>query len=117
MNKIYLTLTALNRYLGGASLRPGQEIVIRKDKDNCYDDEAIEAVLQKNGGRIAYVANSVHTVARGTHSAGYLYNMIGDSAECIIRFIVSEDCAIAELETNENEDLTGKQEDLNGENA
>ena len=53
-----------------------------------------------NGYKCGYVANSVHSVARGTYSAGRVYDQIKDEARCAVRFILAEEgCLIAELET------------------
>lgn len=92
---MFVTLTHLADFMGIEYFRPGMEILLRKDPDNLYDDEAIE-VYGKEGQKLGYVANSVGTVARGTHSAGYVYDKIGDNAKCIIRFVTQEE-AIAEI--------------------
>lgn len=68
---------------------------LKKDPDNCYDDEAIVA-CDKHGCKCGYVANSVSTVARGTYSAGRVYDRIPDEEKCIIRFI-TEECLIGEI--------------------
>lgn len=46
-----------------------------------------------------YVANSVHTKSKGTHSAGCIYNMFDDTCKCVVRFIYDKG-AIAEIEHN-----------------
>ena len=74
----------------------GDELNLKKEKNNEYDDEAI--VASKENMKSAYVANSVSSVARGTFSAGRIYDLIGEEAKCVIRFILSEqDVMIAEL--------------------
>ncbi len=74
----------------------GDELTLKKEKNNEYDDEAI--VASKENMKSAYVANSVSTVARGTFSAGRIYDLIEEEARCIIRFILVEsDVMIAEL--------------------
>ena len=76
-------------------LKVGEELILKKDKDNEYDDEAI--IAYKEDMKCAYVANSVSTVARGTFSAGRIYDLIGEEAKCVIRFILAEeDVMIAE---------------------
>jgi hypothetical protein len=69
---------------------------LKKDYENKYDDEAIEVDLE-SVGKIGYVANSPHTVARGTKSAGRIYDTFKDECRASIRFIV-KDTVIAELE-------------------
>lgn len=92
---MYITITRSNNYLGIESYIIGQELVLVKDKDNRYDDESI-LVKTTTDAKCGYVANSVNSVARGTHSAGYIYNMIKDDQKCLVSFIV-EDKVIAEI--------------------
>ena len=66
-----------------------------RKSDNIYDDEAI-MVYGPHDVKCGYVANSVCSVARGTLSAGRLYDRISDSASCQISFIL-DDCIIAQL--------------------
>ena len=94
-DKYYITITHIDEYAGNTAVRPGMKLILKKDHDNCYDDEAIQ-VNSQNGCKYGYVANSVHTVCRGTHSAGYMYRLIGETGECIVRFC-TEEFAIAEV--------------------
>ncbi len=95
-NSIFLTVTQINEYAGFEAFRPGMRLRLRKDHDNPYDDEAI-ACFGCGGGKYGYVANSVRTVIRGTHSAGWLQHLFAEEAECTVRF-VAEESAIAELD-------------------
>lgn len=92
---MYITIEKINDYLGTESLKIGQELILIKDVDNYYDDEAIK-VLTINNATCGYVSNSTETVARGTHSAGYIYKDIKNNQKCIISFILN-DCVIARL--------------------
>ncbi len=92
---MYITLNGFARYLGIEECKIGQKYTLKKDINNIYDSEAI-AVYSDNDVKVAYVANSVNTVAKGTHSAGYVYNLIKNDSKCKILFIVDE-TAIAEL--------------------
>ena len=92
--KIYITSNHLDEQTGLFSLKVNDELVLMKDKKNPYDDEAI--AVYRNDLKCAYVANSVCTVARGTYSAGRLYDKIKEKASCIVRFITQEE-AIAEI--------------------
>ncbi len=94
-SRLFITLTHLNDFMGLEYFRPGMEVFLRKDPENLYDDEAV-IVYGKEGRKYGYVANSVGTVARGTHSAGYVYEKIKDNAKCIVRFVTQEE-AIAEI--------------------
>ena len=97
-HSIYITINHLDDFECTSFLRPGDRLILKKDRDNIYDDEAIIA-YKENKTKVGYVANSVHSVARGTYSAGRLYDRIGDEAECTVRFIMAEEgSVIAEKE-------------------
>ena len=96
--KFNLKLIILKNLKSKIFLKPGDVLALKKDKKNTYDDEAI-AAYTKDNYKCGYVANSVHSVARGTCSAGRVYDQIKDEAKCCVRFIlVEEGCLIAELE-------------------
>lgn len=79
-------------------LKTGDVLILKKDRNNQYDDEAI-AVYTKDNYKCGYVANSVRSVARGTCSAGRVYDLFEDEARCLVGFLlVEEGCLIAELE-------------------
>ena len=67
-------------------IKVGSIIKLVKEKDNVYDDEAIH-IEMRYIGKIGYIANSVNTVVRGTHSAGRLYDKITDTDYGKICFI------------------------------
>ena len=92
---MYITITGLDHYMGTEALRPGDKLYLIKDTKNTYDDEAIK-VIGDNDTTYGYVANSVNTVARGTHSAGFIYNSIKDNDKCEIAFITNIE-AIAKI--------------------
>ena len=95
MENTYITITHINDYAGYEVFRPGMELTLKKDTNNAYDDEAI-AVYGPHGGKYGYVGNSVHYVCRGTHSAGYVYESVGEDTPCRVCF-VAEDFVIALL--------------------
>lgn len=92
---MYITITGLDRYMGVESIKPKDIFYLIKDTNNAYDDEAIKVCKDKEI-IYGYVANSVYTVARGTHSAGYIYESIKGFKKCEILFIV-KDVAIARI--------------------
>jgi len=49
--------------------------------------------------KIGYVANSVSTVARGTYSAGRIYDQLDEESKGEIRFVL-EEAAIAVICTS-----------------
>lgn len=92
---VFVTIVGKNFFEKSKKLMVGDIILIVKDYDNQFDDEAI-AVLMKDVGQIGYIANSTHTVARGTRSAGRIYDSFGDFSYGIVKFIL-KDNAIVEL--------------------
>lgn len=95
--EIYVTINHLEDFNAEYTFKPGDVLTLKKDPDNCYDDEAI-IVYSKHGCKCGYVANSVCTVARGTFSAGRVYDIITDEQVCTVCFI-TEECLIAKLKT------------------
>lgn len=91
----YITITGCDHYLGTKVLRLHQKVVLKKDLDNVYDGEAV-AVYLESGMKIGYVANSIYTVAKGTHSAGRIYDTFDQTCEGKVMFILDE-CAIAQV--------------------
>ena len=87
--EIYVTINHLDDFGGLSNLRVGNELFLKKDRDNPYDDEAI-AVCDGSDVRIGYVANSTCTVARGTYSAGRLYDLLKDKGRCTVGFILGD---------------------------
>ena len=95
--KIYVTINHLDDFESQLFLKTGDILILKKDKKNTYDDEAI-ATFTKDNYKCGYVANSVRSVARGTYSAGRVYDQIKDEARCAVRFILAEEgCLIAEI--------------------
>ncbi len=94
---IYITINHLNDFTPVMNLKVGDILTLKKEPDNIYDDEAI-ATYTKDNFKCGYVANSVLTVARGSYSAGRVYDRIEDQTECILRFVIVEsEIAIAEV--------------------
>lgn len=92
---MFITIAGVEHYLGIEVLTIGQELLLKKEPNNRYDDESIK-VETETGATCGHVANSVNTVARGTHSAGYVYNSVKEKQKCIVKFII-QDRAIAEI--------------------
>lgn len=92
---MYVTITGFNHYMGPEAFSVGQELLLEKDIENRYDDEAI-LVKSDKGVKYGYIANSTDTVSRGTHSAGYVYEIIKNNDKCKVLFITDE-AIIAEI--------------------
>ena len=95
--KIYVTINHLDDFESQLFLKTGDILILKKDRNNQYDDEAV-AAYTKDHCKCGYVANSVHSVARGTYSSGRVYDLISEDVKCLIRFILLEEgCLIAEI--------------------
>lgn len=87
---LYITITHINAFGGPAIFKVGDEITLKKEHENLYDDEAILAYGKRNT-KCGYVANSVTTVARGTYSAGRLYDKFDETIRCQVLFILDDE--------------------------
>lgn len=109
MAKTFITLSHLDDFRAAEFVNPGTRLKLRKEP-NLFDDESI-TVYSDKGTRYGYVANSCGTVARGTHSAGYISRDFDEEASCIVRFRLN-DLAIAELilkeEAHEEKETEGE---------
>lgn len=95
MKEMFISVTGFNHYFGLTPFKPGQILYCKKDPDNAYDDEAI-TVLMQGMGKVGYVANSVHTTARGTMSAGRIYDRV-ESVFAIECLFVTSSCVICKV--------------------
>lgn len=100
----YITVNHLDDYVATNNLRVGMKLLLKKDHDNPYDDEAI-AVYSSHGNKIGYVANSVSTVCRGTLSAGRVFDLLNEIEECTVRFIAVDSGFAIGIITNSINDL------------
>ena len=100
MAELYISIVGVGHYFGADIFKVGQKLILRKDLDNKYDDEAIQAELDTIG-KVGYVANSYQTVAKGTRSAGRIYDTFGDVCMGQVVFIV-KDTVIVKLLENES---------------
>ena len=97
MSIIFITINHLDDFDATEFLRVNQKLHLKKDHNNPYDDEAI-LVFDSREKKIGYVANSVSTVCRGTHSAGRVYDKFDEETYAVVRFVAGEsDFAIAEM--------------------
>ena len=87
MKPKHITITGLSYHGDDRFLyRPGRVFKCVKEKENHYDEEAIGVQLE--GIKIrGYVANSVNTVAKGTMSAGRIYDKTDNEFDIIVRFV------------------------------
>lgn len=92
----YITITGVKHFFGIEEFQVGETLILEKEEDNNYDDEAIR-VLNEEGMVLGYVANSVFSVARGTQSAGRIYDKFEDLCQVSVCFIIGNS-VIAQLE-------------------
>lgn len=96
---MYITILSMDRFHGPKPLALNRLVKLTKEPDNTYDAEAI-ACEMRHFGKIGYLANSTRTVAKGTMSAGRLYDKISDEYIARIQFIIGKE-AIAKVLTTE----------------
>ena len=94
MENTFITITSLDNMELSDYVKPGERMILKKTPDE-NDEEAI-TVYSGNNKKYGYVANSSNTVARGTHSAGFIYRGFYQEAECIARFVL-KNVTIAEV--------------------
>ncbi len=92
---ILISLVEKNKNLIYKPFNVGTKLKLLKEPDNEFDGEAI-AVEIENLGKVAYVANDVHTVIKGTYSAGRIYDKFEDTANAEV-ICIGENKIIAKL--------------------
>ncbi|MBE6487128.1 MAG: hypothetical protein E7Z86_00175 [Methanosphaera stadtmanae] len=88
-DECYFTISGVNHYHGIKPFKIGKILKLIKEPDNDYDQEAIK-VQMRYAGDVGYVSNSVKTVAKGTMSAGRLYDKILDEDYAIVKFAIDD---------------------------
>jgi len=87
MKDVFITLTGFYNYYGFKPFAIGRRIRCVKEPYNHYDTEAIRAEM-KHIGTVAYVANSINTVAMGTNSAGAVAHLVNNSLLLCIQELI-----------------------------
>lgn len=85
----FITITGFFYDMKTNELDPDQIVILRKEPTNEYDKEAI-MVLKEDLTKIGYVANSWKTQAKGTYSAGRLYDKMDNESRAKICFVSNE---------------------------
>lgn len=96
----YITITGMQYCFGLEVFKIGQKVFLEKDESNDYDSEAI-IVMSDSGVKLGHVANSVRTVAKGTHSAGWISHIVKEKTMAKVLFIVDHSI-IAEVIEEDN---------------
>ena len=92
---MYVTVIGLHKLHGEKPLKLDGIVKLVKEPENSHDAEAI-ACEMRYFGKIGYLANSTHTVIKGSMSAGRVYDKINDEYFAKIKFI-KENYAIAKI--------------------
>ena len=90
--QIMVTMTGISHFIDCKELEANQDVILKKEPTNKYDKEAI-AVYVNDSMQVGYIANSTFTVAKGTSSAGRLYDKIGNEAKARI-LVIFKDAAV-----------------------
>ena len=101
MEKDYITITGMEYYFGAKVFKVGDVISCEKEFDNDYDEEAIK-VMMKTFDKVGYVGNSCRTVAKGTKSAGRIYDKVGDKFSVRVCFVTDGSVIAEVLKRDEN---------------
>lgn len=99
---LFITVTGFNNYHGLKPFKVNSVLKLVKEPDNAYDDEAI-AVEMRYAGKVGFVANSYRRKAKGTMSAGRIYEKILDKDYAQVKFI-TDSAIIAKVLTIEEQD-------------
>lgn len=97
MKERYVTITGMNHYYGMKPFSTGKKIRCMKERDNCFDDEAIKVVMHEIG-TVGYIANSPHTTVTGTMSAGRIYDRVPNKFMIQVMFITGTNVICRVLE-------------------
>ena len=101
MEKDYIIITGMEHYFGNKIFKVGDVISCEKEFDNDYDEEAIKAMM-KTFVKVGYVGNSCRTVAKGTKSAGRIYDKVGDKFFVKVCFVTGGSVSAEVLKRDEN---------------
>ncbi|SHH04427.1 hypothetical protein SAMN02745245_00441 [Anaerosphaera aminiphila DSM 21120] len=89
MENLFITVTGLKHYKASELLEVGMKLICIKDYDNKYDQDAM-VVVTEDMYIVGYVANSPHTVIKGTKSAGRVYDYFNLGAYLEVMFITKD---------------------------
>ena len=90
---MFVTLTGIGTKGYMKHLKVFDRVLLLKEHDNAYDSEAIR-VEAPFVGKIGYIANSVSTKAKGTMSAGRLYDKFEEHCLGVILFVTAENAIL-----------------------
>ena len=103
MKEISLTVTGMRHYYGCSIIHVGDILRCRKEPENKYDADAIQVLLPVYG-KVGYIANSPYTVAKGTLSAGRVYDQVKKKFYIRVLYICSNQI-ICKVEEGSKEEM------------
>ncbi len=92
----YITISGIKYYFGTLPFEIKEKVILKKDRDNEYDQWAI-AVYKEGFGKVGYVAANSASKIGGTYSALEIYPFFTDKCEAEIAFM-KNDFIIAKIE-------------------
>lgn len=98
----FVTITGIQYHYDAKDLKIGETLVLRKEPFNKYDEEAI-AVNTMDNEQVGYVAKACSTQAKGTYSAGRIYDKFKDTVNVQVLFIL-HNSAIAKVLIDEEKE-------------
>ena len=98
----FVTITGIQYHYDAKDLKTGEILVLRKEPYNKHDEEAI-AVYTMDNEQVGYVAKACSTQAKGTYSAGRIYDKFEETVNVQIMFIL-HNSAIAKVLLDEKEE-------------
>jgi hypothetical protein len=90
-NDTYITIIGTPDNGWKADVEIGSKVCLVKEPTNSHDTESIMVEDLDDEAHVGYVANSVKTVVRGTHSAGRLYDKFDKCLKAEVIFILPHD--------------------------
>ena len=101
---IFVTISGFGAYYGTKVFKIGKIIRLSKERDNNYDSESIRAEIPYFG-KVGYVANSIKNKARGTVSAGYIYNLFDEYCYAKIMFATTTKIIVKIVQFDRNTEI------------
>jgi hypothetical protein len=87
--EIYITVTGLNHYYNMKPFKIGSLVMLEKEPDNEYDENAV-MVMAPLLGKVGYVSNTPYTTITGSRSADQIYEQIPQECAAVVCFMTDK---------------------------
>lgn len=87
ISEIFVTVVGFHNYYGLETFKVGNYLYCKKEPENEFDDEAVAVYACGVKAKLGYIANSYASKAKGTVSAGRLYDKFTDGLIIKVCFI------------------------------